>query len=82
MVALVTFKNEEYLIKNKDARVVTAIFNNFSDAQRKLTPKFIMESRRNPNLSKLFYDFPCYLQEERRSIKNEGTRMVTTFFQY
>ena len=69
MVALVTFKNEEYLIKNKDARVVTAIFNNFSDAQGQLTPRLIMKSRRNSNLSKLFYDSPCYLQEERRSMK-------------
>ena len=37
MVVLVICKNEEEPIKNKDARVVTRLFINFSDAQGQLT---------------------------------------------
>ena len=33
MVVLVTCKNEEDLIKNEDARVLTTLYINFSDAQ-------------------------------------------------
>ena len=44
MVDLVTFKNEEYPIKNKGVRVVTKLFINFSDAQRQLTHKSEMGS--------------------------------------
>ena len=38
MAVLVTCKNED-LIKNEGARVVTTLFNDFSDAQGQLTPK-------------------------------------------
>ena len=37
MIFLVTFKNEEDLIKNKGARVVTRLFINFSNSQGQLT---------------------------------------------
>ena len=53
MNVLVACKNEEDLIKNKGARVVTTLFIDFSDAQGQLTPKSVMESCRNSNPCKL-----------------------------
>ena len=53
MGLLVACKNEEDPIKNEGARVFTTLFINFSDAQGQLTPKSVMESCRNSNLSKL-----------------------------
>ena len=55
MVALVACKNEEDPIKNEGARVVTALFIDFSDTQGQLTPKSVMESCRNSNPSKLLW---------------------------
>ena len=54
MVVLVTCKNEEDPIKNEGARVVTALFIDFSDAQGQLhvTPKSAMESCQISNSSK------------------------------
>ena len=49
MVVLITYKNEEDQIKNERARVVTTLSIDFSDAQRQLTPKSVMESRLNLN---------------------------------
>ena len=47
MVVLVTCKNEEDPIKNEGARVVTRLSMEFSNAQRQLTPKSVMESCQN-----------------------------------
>ena len=44
---LVVCKDEEDLIKNEWARVVTTLLINFSDAQGQLTPKSVMKSCRN-----------------------------------
>ena len=44
MSFLVASKNEDDLIKNEGARVVTTLFINFSDAQGQLTPKSVMKS--------------------------------------
>ena len=52
MVVHVTCKNEEDPIKNEDARVVTTLFIDFSDAQGQLTPKPVMKSCQNSNSSK------------------------------
>ena len=49
MGLLVACKNEEDPIKNEGARVVTTLFNTFSDAQGQQTPKSVMESCRNSN---------------------------------
>ena len=49
MGLLVACKNEEDPIKNEGARVVTALFIDFSDAQGLLTPKSVMESCQNSN---------------------------------
>ena len=43
MVVLHTCKNEEDLIKNEGARVLTRLYEVFSDAQRQLTPKSAAE---------------------------------------
>ena len=48
---LVACNNEEDPIKNEGARVVTALFINFSDAQVELTPKSGFESCPNSNSS-------------------------------
>ena len=53
MGVLVACKNEEDLIKNEVARVVTTLFIVFSHAPGKLTPKSVMESCRNANPFKL-----------------------------
>ena len=55
MGLLVACKNEEDLIKNEGARVVTTVFINFSDAQGQLTLKSVMESCQNSNPSKLLW---------------------------
>ena len=55
MGILVACKNEEDPIKNEGARVVTTLFINFSDAQGELTPKSVMESCLNSNLSELLW---------------------------
>ena len=55
MGLLVACKNEEDLIKDEGARVVTTLFINFSDAQGQLTPKSKMESCRNSNSSELLW---------------------------
>ena len=52
-VVLVTCKNEEDPIKNEGARVITSLLFDFSDAQGELTPKTVVESRRNSNSFKL-----------------------------
>ena len=53
MVVLNTCKNEEDLFKNENARVLTTLLFDFSDAQGQLTPKSVAEFRRNSNSSKL-----------------------------
>ena len=53
IVVLVTCKNEEDPIKNEGARVLTSLLFDFSDAQAQLTPKSVVEFRRNSNSSKL-----------------------------
>ena len=62
MVVLVTCKNEEDLIKNKDARVLTSLYVDFSDAQGQLPPQSVVEFRQIRTHSS-FYGCPCYQQE-------------------
>ena len=76
MGILVAYKNEEDPIKKEDAREVTTLFIDFSDAQGQLTPKSVIESCRNSNPSKLLR---LTLLPARIKKKNEGTRVVTTF---
>ena len=51
MVVLLTFKNEEDLIKNRGARVFT-LYINFSDAQGQITLEMVLGFGRNLNSSK------------------------------
>ena len=53
MVVLHTCKNEEDLIKNEGARVLTRLYDVFSDAKGQLTPKSAVESCTNSNSSKV-----------------------------
>ena len=53
MVVIHTCKNEENLIKNEGARVLTRLYDVFSDAQGQLTPKSGSEFRPNSNSSML-----------------------------
>ena len=53
MVVLHSCKNEEDLIKNVGARVLTRLYDIFSDAQGQLTPKSAAELCPNSNSSKL-----------------------------
>ena len=53
MVVLVTCKYEEDPFKNEGARVLTRLYDVFSDPQGQLTPKSAAEFCRNSNSSKL-----------------------------
>ena len=53
MVVLHTCKNEEDLIKNEGARVLTRLYDILSDAEGQLTPKSGAEFYPNSNSSKL-----------------------------
>ena len=44
MVVLLTFKNEDDLIKNEGARVATRLYFNFSDVQGQITPESMVGS--------------------------------------
>ena len=50
---LVTCRYEEDPIKNEGARVLTRLYDDFSDAQGQLTPKSAMEFSPNVNSFKL-----------------------------
>ena len=53
LVVLLTGKNEKNPIKNKGARVLTRLYVIFYDTQGQLTPKSVVEFRRNSKSSKL-----------------------------
>ena len=53
MVVLLTCKNEEDPIKNRDARVFTTLYINFSDAKGQITLELVVVSGQNSNSSKL-----------------------------
>ena len=53
MVVLQICKNEEDLMKNEDAILLTRLYVVFSDAQGQLTPKSAVEFCLNSNSSKL-----------------------------
>ena len=55
MVVLLICMNEEDLIKNEGARVLTRLYVAFSDAQGQLTPQSVVEFCRNSNSSKLLW---------------------------
>ena len=78
MVILVTYKNEEDLIKYEDTRVATTLNIDFSNTQRQLTPQSEVESGRNWNSSEKNIDVLVTSKNEENRIKNEGARVPTT----
>ena len=69
-------KNEEDPIKNEGARVFTALYINFSDAQWQITPESAVVSGRISNSFKL----SCISWSPARMKMNEGAKVVRTFF--
>ena len=63
MTVLYTCKNEEDLIKNEGARVLTRLYDILSDAQGQLTLKSAAEFCPKIQTHPSFYSCPCYLQE-------------------
>ena len=69
---------EEDLIKNEGARVLTRLYDIFSDAQGQLTP-------RSATYSAQFERFQVFIivlitcKNEEDLIKNEGVRVLTRF---
>ena len=53
MDVLVTYQYEEDPIKNRDARMFTTLYINFSDAQGQITLELVVVTGRNLNSSKL-----------------------------
>ena len=78
MVVLHTCKNEEDLIKNEDARVLTRLYVIFSDAQGQLTP---VSSGILPKfeLIQTFIVVLVACKNEKDPIKNKGSRVLTRF---
>ena len=53
VVILITCKNEEDPLKNKDARVATTQYIDFSNTQGQITPQSEVGSGRNSNSSEI-----------------------------
>ena len=79
MVVLHTCKNEEDPIKNEGPRVLTSLLFDFLVAQVQLTPKSVVEFRRNSNSSKLFIVVLVTCKNDKHPIKNKGSRELTRF---
>ena len=79
MVVLHTSKNEEDLIKNEGARVLTRLYVVFSEAQGQLTRKSAVEFCRNSNSSQFYIGILVTCKNEEDQIKNEGARVLTRF---
>ena len=71
MVVLVTCKNEEDPIKIEGTRVLTRLYDIFSDAQGQLTPKSAAEFCPNWNSSKLLLlsSFPARMKKIQSNMK-------------
>ena len=71
MVMLVTCKNEEDLIKNEDARVLTTLNIDFSTTHGQLTPHSEIESGRKSNLSEILWlsSLPARMKKIRSKMK-------------
>ena len=79
MGLLVACKNEEDLIKNEGARVVTTLFINFSDAQGQLTPKSVFWILTKFKLIQALIVVIIVCKNEEDPSKIESTRVVIIF---
>ena len=77
---LVTCKYEEDPVKNEGARVLTRLYDVFSDAQGQLTPKSRGNSAQKFKLIQAFIVVLVTCKNEEDPIKNEGARVLTRFF--
>ena len=78
MVVLVTCKNEEDPIKNKGARVVTTLFNNFLRCSRGANSIIGDEILRKFKPIQAFIAVLLICKNEDDRLKIESTRVVTT----
>ena len=76
---LVTCKNEEDLIKNEAARVLTRLYDVFSVPQGQLTPKSSAEFCPKFELIQAFIIALVTCKNEEDPIKNEGARVLKRF---
>ena len=76
---LVTCKYEEYPIKNEGARVLTRLYDVFSDAKGQLTPKSVAEFCPKFELIQAFMVVLVACKIEEDPNKNEGARVLTRF---
>ena len=79
---LVDCKNEEDLIKDEGARVVTTLFIIFSDAQGQLTPKSVLESCRKSNSSKFLQLSLLYARMRKFHLKLKALEWSQNFSHY
>ena len=82
MVALVTCKNEEDLIKNEGARVITTLYINFSDAQGQITLELVVVSGRNSNSSKLSCMSSIPARMKKIQLKMKALECSQDFYHY
>ena len=79
MVVSITCKNEEDPIKIEHVRVLTSLNIDFSDTQGQLTPKSFCRIWPNLELLCTLMIARIICKNEKDLIKNEGTRVLTTF---
>ena len=79
MVILVTSKNEEDLIKNEGARMLTTLSMDFSNTQGQLTPQSKDESGRKSNSSEILWLSSLPARMKKIRTKYEASRVLTTF---
>ena len=82
MVVLHTCKNEEDLIKNEGARVLTRLYDIFSDAKGQLYSKVSRGILPKFELIKAFIVVLVTCKNEEDPIKNEGARVLKRFPHY
>ena len=78
VVILVTCKNEEDPLKNKDAIVATTQNIDFSNTQGRIIPQSEVGSGRNSNSSKILWMSLLLPRIKKIGNKNEGARVATT----
>ena len=80
MSVLDACKNKEVPIKNEGARVVTALFIDFPDAQGQLTPKSVMKSCLYSSASKLLWLTLLPARMKKRHLKMKALEWSQHFF--
>ena len=79
MVVLLTCKNKEDPIKNEGARVFTTLYIDISDPQEQITLVSVGIQSKFELIQASMHVLVTYNNED-DSYKNEGARVITTFF--